>query len=45
MHFSWLFSSKVYAKQKQLGCKKGEVNKKQQLSDLYIYVTKSFDMS
>ena len=45
MHFSWLFSSKAYAKQKQLGYKKGEVNKKQQLSDLYIYVTKSFEMS
>ena len=37
----------IYAKQKQLGCKKGETNQKQQLSDygyIAILVTKSFDI-
>ena len=39
----------LYAKQKHLGCKKGEANQKQQLSSyvynyIAIHVTKSFDI-
>ena len=37
----------LYAKQKHLGCKKGETNQKQQLSDygyIAILATKSFDI-
>ena len=43
----FLHSSYIYAKQKHLGCKKGEANQKQQLSDngyIAILVTKSFDI-
>ena len=41
---NYLFSNKD-AKQKHLRYKKGEANQKQQLSDLYIRATKSFDIS
>ena len=37
----------VYTKQKHLGCKKGEANQKQQLSDyrcIAILATKNFDI-
>ena len=38
-----VYTSIYYAKQKHLGCKKGEANQKQQLSD--IAAIKSFDIS
>ena len=51
-HSSWsesIFPIVIfYGKQKHLGCKEGEANQKQQLSDLYIHpvhATKSFDIS
>ena len=35
----------IYAKQKHLGCQKGEANQKQQLSGyIAIHVTKNFDI-
>ena len=35
----------VYAKQKHLGCKKGEINQKQQLHlAIHIHANKSFDI-
>ena len=37
LHFCRVLPSKVYAKQKHLGCKKGDANQKQQSSD-YIYM-------
>ena len=42
-----VISIKIYAKQKHLGCKQGEVNKKQQLYDygcMATLATKNFDI-
>ena len=46
--YAFLDIANKYAKQKHLGCKKGEDNQKQQLSDhgyIAILMTKSFDIS